>query len=79
MSFDNVIYLDNDKYKLLCCEDYNDIDMAGQINAMWAWFNTWGGEFAVSGGKYSEKFTELPIIKKAYDSKYVLTLDEPDW
>ncbi len=56
-----------------------DIDMAVQVNAMWAWFNTWGGEFAVSGGKYSEKFTELPIIKKAYDSEYVLTLDELDW
>ncbi len=56
-----------------------DIDIAVQANVMWGWFNTWGGEFTVSGGKYSENFTEKEIIQKAYDSKYVLTLDELDW
>jgi mannan endo-1,4-beta-mannosidase len=43
---------------------------------MWAWFCTWGGEFASYGTEYSEKYTEKSIIKKAYDSEYVLTLDE---
>ncbi len=56
-----------------------DIDQAVEINAMWLWFCTWGGEFAANGSVYSEKFTEVEILKKAYDSKYVITLDElPD-
>ena len=53
-----------------------DIDQAVATNTMWAWFCTWGGEFASYGTEYSEKYTEKSIIKKAYDSKYVLTLDE---
>ena len=32
--------------------------------------------FTSYGTEYSEKYTEKSIIKKAYDSKYVLTLDE---
>ncbi len=56
-----------------------DIEQALATNTMWLWFCTWGGEFAVSGSTYSEKFTELEILKKAYDSEYVITLDElPD-
>lgn len=56
-----------------------DIDQAVATNTMWAWFCTWGGEFASYGTEYSEKYTEKSIIKKAYDSSYVLTLDElPD-
>ncbi|MBQ8931647.1 MAG: beta-mannanase [Ruminiclostridium sp.] len=53
-----------------------DIDQAVASNTMWAWFCTWGGEFASYGTEYSEKYTEKSIIKKAYDSEYVLTLDE---
>ncbi len=56
-----------------------DIDQAVATNTMWAWFCTWGGEFAVNGSSYSEKYTEKEIIKKAYDSEYVITFDElPD-
>ena len=56
-----------------------DIDQAVGVNCMWSWFCTWGGEFAVNAGSYSEKYTEKSILKKAYQSKYVLTLDElPD-
>ncbi|MBQ7981420.1 MAG: beta-mannanase, partial [Oscillospiraceae bacterium] len=56
-----------------------DIEQAVQINAMWMWFCTWGGEFAVNGSSYSEKYTEKDILKKVYDSEYVITLDElPD-
>ena len=53
-----------------------DIDRAVETNTMWAWFCTWGGEFAVNGSSYSEKYTEKSILKKAYASKYVITLDE---
>ena len=56
-----------------------DIDQAVEINAMWAWFNTWCGDFVLSGCSYSEKFTEKEILKKAYLSEYVITLDELDW
>ena len=53
-----------------------DIDSAVSANIMWAWFCTWCGEFAVNGSSYSEKYTEKSILKKAYSSAYVLTLDE---
>lgn len=56
-----------------------DIEQAVATNTMWAWFCTWGGEFAVSGSSYSEKYTEKDILKKVYDSEYVITFDElPD-
>lgn len=56
-----------------------DIDAAIASNTKWAWFNTWGGDFVVKGFSYSEQYTEEEILKKAYDSEYVLTLDElPD-
>ncbi len=56
-----------------------DIEQAVATNTMWAWFCTWGGEFAAIGSSYSEKYTEKDILKKAYDSEYVITFDElPD-
>ena len=53
-----------------------DIEQAVATNTMWGWFCTWGGEFASRGTTYSEKFTEKDILKKAYDSEYVITFDE---
>lgn len=56
-----------------------DIDRAFATDTKWAWFNTWGGSFAVNGSEYSEEYTEKDILKKAYDSEYVISLDElPD-
>ena len=56
-----------------------DIDQAVGVNCMWSWFCTWGEEFTVNGSSYSETYTEKSILKKAYQSEYVLTLDElPD-
>ncbi len=56
-----------------------DIDRAVEANTMWAWFCTWSGEFVLNGSSYSEQYTEKSILKKAYASKYVITLDElPD-
>ena len=56
-----------------------DIDQAVGVNCMWSWFCTWSGEFILNGSSYSEQYTEKSILKKAYTSNYVLTLDElPD-
>ena len=56
-----------------------DIDQAVGVNCMWSWLCTWRGEFTVNGSSYSEQYTEKSILKKAYQSEYVLTLDElPD-
>ncbi len=56
-----------------------DIDNVIASNARWAWFGTWGGSFVTNGSSYSEEYTEKDILKKAYDSEYVITLDElPD-
>lgn len=57
-----------------------DIDDAVASNTHWAWFLTWGGEFTVSGNTYSEQYTEISVLQKAYDSEFVITLDElPDF
>ena len=57
-----------------------DIDNVIATNARWAWFGTWGGEFVTNGSGYSEQYTEKSVLKKAYDSEYVITLDElPNW
>ncbi len=54
-----------------------DIDAAVASNTMWAWFNTWCGEFVTSNNfNYSEVYTTSATLKKAYSSKYVITLDE---
>lgn len=57
-----------------------DIDLAVRANSLWAWFSTWGGEFTSNGSTYNEKYTEKSMLKKVYNSKYVITLDElPKW
>lgn len=57
-----------------------DIDNAIASNTRWSWFNTWCGDFVTNGSGYSERYTEKSILKKAYDSEYVITLDElPKW
>ena len=57
-----------------------DIDNVVASNARWAWFGTWCGSFVTNGSGYSEQYTEKAILKKAYDSEYVITLDElPKW
>ncbi len=56
-----------------------DIDNIVAANAHWAWFGTWCGDFVMKNGKYSEQYTEAAIMKKTYQSEYVITLDElPD-
>lgn len=56
-----------------------DIDQVVNTNARWAWFDTWSGEFVMKGGQYSEAYTEADILRKTYNSEYVITLDElPD-
>lgn len=56
-----------------------DIDQAVENGTRWAWFSTWSGDFVQQNGNYSEEYTEAHILRKAYDSEYVITLDElPD-
>ena len=52
-----------------------DIDNVVSANSRWAWFGTWCGDFVVKDGHYSETFTEKSIMKKTYNSEYVITLD----
>lgn len=59
-----------------------DPELAKRDGAMWGLFCTWGGEFVRKGKVgtvYSEQYTEATMMKKAYQSDIVLTLDElPD-
>ena len=57
-----------------------DIDHAIASGARWSWFGTWCGDFVVKNGSYSEAYTEKAVLKKTYQSEYVITLDElPKW
>lgn len=38
--------------------------------------HTWGGDFVCKKGKYSDEYTEAELLKKVYDSEFVITLDE---
>lgn len=53
-----------------------DIDNVIAANSRWMWFGTWCGEFVLENGKYTERYTEKEILKKTYQSEYVITLDE---
>lgn len=56
-----------------------DIDNVVAANSHWAWFGTWCGDFVVKNGKYNDTFTEASVMRKTYQSEYVITLDElPD-
>lgn len=59
-----------------------DPELAVRDHAMWGFFCTWSGEFVIADGlrrKYSERYTEIDMLKKVYASEYVLTRDElPD-
>ena len=56
-----------------------DPELAKRDGAMWGFFCTWGTEFVAKSTSiyaYSEQYTEKDVLKKAYDSDIVITLDE---
>ena len=59
-----------------------DPELMERDGAMWGFFCTWGGEFVVSDADdfaLSEQYTEEAMLKNAYGSELVITLDElPD-
>ncbi len=58
-----------------------DPDLAVRDGAVWGEFCVWQGEFVKKGNynRLSEQYTEEYMMKKAYESETVLTLDElPD-
>ena len=57
-----------------------DPELMERDGAMWGFFCTWGGEFVVSDADdfaLSEQYTEEAMLKNAYGSELVSTLDEP--
>lgn len=59
-----------------------DPELAVRDGAMWGFFCTWSGEFVMNDGlkkTYSDRYTEVEMLKKVYNSEYVITRDElPD-
>lgn len=59
-----------------------DPELSVRDRAMWGFFCTWSGEFVLGDNfvhKYTEKYTEVDMLKKVYNSEYVITRDElPD-
>lgn len=57
-----------------------DIDRCLLSNVRWAWFCTWNEEYVVRDGAYSSEYTEAEMLRRVYDSDFVLTLEElPQW
>lgn len=52
-----------------------DPDMMVRDNVYWLYFCTWSGDFITS-----DKYTSDEMLKKVYNSEYIITLDElPKW
>ncbi len=58
-----------------------DPDLCVRDNTYWLWFNVWNGDFLFDAAfEPNEQYTSTEMLKKAYNSEYVITLDElPDW
>lgn len=58
-----------------------DPDLCERDNTYWLWFNVWNGDFLFDEAfKPNEKYTSVEMLKKAYNSELVITLDElPDF
>lgn len=59
-----------------------DPELSVRDRAMYGFFCVWSGEFVMTDGvkkNYSEQYTEIEMLKKVYNSEYVITRDElPD-
>jgi len=57
-----------------------DPDLCNRDNVHWLWFNVWNGDFLFdSGFNTNQKYTSDEMLIKAYNSEYVITLDELPW
>ncbi len=57
-----------------------DPELCARDNAYWLWFNVWNGDFLFDEAmNTNQKYTSDEMLKKAYNSEYVLTLDELPW
>ncbi len=56
-----------------------DPDICARDNVWWLWFNVWNGDFLFEGTKTNQKYTSDEMLKKCYNSEYVITLDELPW
>ena len=59
-----------------------DPELSVRDRAMWGFFCVWSGEFVMNDNvrkTYSEQYTDVEMLKKVYNSEYVITRDElPD-
>jgi len=53
-----------------------DAEQSFRANVRWSWFCGWEYGYVVQDGAYSPEYTEEDMLRKIYDSEYVLTLDE---
>lgn len=60
-----------------------DPELAVRDRAMWGFFCTWGGKHVMADGnikRYSEAYTEKSMLRKAYESEYVVNREDlPDF
>ena len=56
-----------------------DPELCARDNVWWLWFNVWNGDFLFDGMETNEKYTSDEMLRKAYNSEYVITLDELPW
>lgn len=54
-----------------------DSDLMTRDNTFWLWFAVWYGDFLIdSAGNLNGTYTDAAMVKKVYNSKEVITLDE---
>ncbi len=75
----------SEKRKLVALSENGTIpdpDNLARDGSMWLFYATWSGEFVTKFSNlamYSEEYTSADMLRKVYDSEYIITLDElPD-
>nr|AAC44232.1 beta-1,4-mannanase [Caldicellulosiruptor saccharolyticus] len=61
------------------CGTIPDPAVLKQEGISWSWFSVWAGNFVMTGSKYNDEWNDNHMLRKIYNSDYVITKDElPD-
>lgn len=61
------------------CGTIPDPDVLKEEGISWSWFSVWAGEYVLTGSVYNDEWNDNHMLRKIYNSDYVITKDElPD-
>lgn len=61
------------------CGTIPDPEVLKEEGISWIWFSVWAGEYVLTGSVYNDEWNDNHMLRKIYNSNYVITKDElPD-